>query len=250
MENNLINHLCHEHPLVLTEIKDSVDCYGCGNPIVDLETTYACMKQHCTNKTTLHKKCGESPSQIWHPKHSHHHHLHLFDFHKVKGHHCDVCRCDLENALGYRCSYCDFDIDIACEKVGIINTLFDEERKQLQHPSHPDHPLTLMRKPAATFYCDGCGIEDVDMAYICSSCEFWVHKTCALLPFTRQYLHHDHDLSLAFSFPKDHRRYRYRCEVCDKLLDLTCWVYFCDDCRYFVHLNCVGSTTEPDDSQL
>lgn len=255
MEKKAINHFCHQHPLILTEnasdTMNNANCYACSNPVTAMEKAYVCLRKQCRNKTILHMKCGELPTQIWHPKHPQHP-LHLFDFHKekVKGHLCDVCRCNLDNVIGYRCEGCDFDVDITCEKVG-IDALLEGERKQLQHPSHPDHPLTLMRKPAATSYCDGCGEKDVDMAYICSSCEIWIHKSCALLPATLRHEHHHHQLSLAFSFPKEHRGYQYECERCDKLIDLTCWVYFCGDCRYFVHPKCVVvSTSKPHDSNL
>ncbi|XP_057773244.1 uncharacterized protein LOC130992574 [Salvia miltiorrhiza] len=248
-EEKVIRALYHKHPLILKEnvsMEERVDCYGCGNPVGNLEKAYVCMEQHCSSRNRriiLHRKCGELPNQIRHPKHPNHP-IHLFDFHQSKWHLCYVCRRDLDNVLGYRCSSCDFDVDITCEKIGIDALL--EERKEVQHPSHPEHPLTLMRKPAFAFYCDGCGAQDVDMAYICSTCEYMVHKSCAALPLRRHCHHHHHHLSLAFSFPKKHLKYNYKCEVCDKLLDRTCWVYYCGDCRYFVHIRCLGSSIKPD----
>ncbi|KAH6832725.1 hypothetical protein C2S53_015769 [Perilla frutescens var. hirtella] len=264
MDKKVINHLFHEHPLILRNVSElmiveSVDCYACGKGInVDecAEMVYVCSMQlegdddDCSiNNLILHRKCGELPNEIRHPIHPQHP-IHLLDFRSLSGQHrCDVCRRYIGMVLGYRCSSCDFDLDITCEKLG-IDALLEERKHELQHPSHPDHPLTLMRKPAFAFYCDGCGEQDVDMAYICSTCEFWVHKRCATLPLIHQYHHHHHPLSLAFSFPKeDHFKYSYRCEVCDKFLSMTCWVYGCGDCRYFVHLKCVGgieSKPKPD----
>ncbi|XP_057773247.1 uncharacterized protein LOC130992576 [Salvia miltiorrhiza] len=239
MEEKVIRPFYHEHPLILKENNvERVDCYGCGNPIANLEMVYVCMDD---DRMILHKKCGELPNEIRHPKHPQHP-IHLFDFHPLKLHRCDVCRRDIK-LLGYRCSICEFDVDVACEKIGI--DAITEEREELRHPSHPHHPLTLMRKPAFAFHCDGCGDRDVDMAYICSACEYMVHKRCAALPLRRESRHHHHHLCLAFSFPEKHRRYAYECEVCDKLLDRTCWLYFCGDCRYFVHVNCAGSSTLP-----
>ncbi|KAH6763583.1 hypothetical protein C2S52_021016 [Perilla frutescens var. hirtella] len=256
-KKKVINHLFHEHPLILRNVSElmiveSVDCYACGKGInIDecAEMVYVCSMHlegdhdHCSiNKLILHRKCGELPNEITHPIHPQHP-IHLFDFRSLRGHSCDVCRRYIGMVLGYRCSSCEFDLDITCEKLG-IDTLLEERKHELEHLSHPDHPLTLMRKPAFAFYCDGCGELDVDMAYICITCEFWVHKRCASLPFIHHYPYHHHHLSLAFSFPKEHHfkhSYSYRCEVCDKPLSMTCWVYACGDCRYFVHLKCVGS---------
>ncbi|XP_047963619.1 uncharacterized protein LOC125208105 [Salvia hispanica] len=250
MEKKVINQFYHEHPLYLMENvsdEDSPNCYGCGDPVTNLESAYVCTQQKtCQNRIVLHKKCGELPIQVLHPKHPQHP-LHLVDYHRKSGlGWCDVCLHDLEPVLGYRCSSCDFDVDIKCEKIS-INVIL-EEKRQIEHPSHSDHPLTLMRKPPLTFCCDGCGIEDVDMAYICSICEVCIHKSCAslplILPLNPQY--HHHPLSLAFTFPSKHRKYIYHCDVCLKRLDRTSWVYFCGDCRFFAHIRCVVASTTGD----
>ncbi|PIN09543.1 hypothetical protein CDL12_17874 [Handroanthus impetiginosus] len=60
-----------------------------------------------------------------------------------------------------------------------------EEQRSIKHPSHR-HPLTYVRKPSSLFHCDGCGTEERDFAYVCNFCEFWIHKSCALLPTTFQ----------------------------------------------------------------
>ncbi|KAG6397969.1 hypothetical protein SASPL_139419 [Salvia splendens] len=164
MEKKVIDWLNHEHPLILAEnvSKDETsNCYGCGNPVTDLEVVYVCTVQNCSNRIILHKRCGELPSQILHPKHPQHP-LHLFDYHKLFGLWCDNCLRDIESALGYKCSSCNFDYDVTCGKISIDMIL--AENRQIEHPSHPDHPLTLMRKPSFLFCCDGCGVEDVDMA--------------------------------------------------------------------------------------
>ncbi|XP_042045100.1 uncharacterized protein LOC121791132 [Salvia splendens] len=242
MEKKVIDWVDHEHPLILTEnvSKDETpNCYGCGIPVVDLEVAYVCTVQNCSNRIILHKKCGDLPCQILHPKHPRHP-LHLFDYHPSPSYFCSICMCDMVKGLGYQCSSCDFDVDLRCERIRVDDRL--EGKIQVEHPSHPDHPLTLMRKPLFPFCCDGCGVKDVDMAYICSTCEFMVHKTCAslplILPINLQY--HHHHLSLAFSFPMDHHRFIRDCDVCYKLLDKTCWVYFCGDCRFFAHIRCVA----------
>ena len=245
MEKKVIYRFYHEHPLILIEnvSKDETpNCYGCGIPVNDLEVAYACTVQNCPNRIILHKKCGELPSQILHPKHPDHP-LHLFDYHRSLGLWCDMCTSDLGKVLGYQCSICMFDFDLRCKRISIDDIL--EGERQIEHPSHPNHPLTLMRKPLFSFYCDGCGVDDVDMVYICSTCEFMVHKACASLPLLlpNNLRYHHHRLSLAFVFPMEYRKYIFNCDVCLKRLDRTSWMYFCGDCRFFAHIRCVASTT-------
>lgn len=246
MEKKVIEKFYHEHPLILTGTvseTDSSNCYGCGKPVTNLDAAYICMDQHCSNKIILHRSCGELPSEIMHPKHSHHP-LHLFDYHRKRGGWCDLCFHNLGKVLGYQCSSCNLDFCITCEIIS-IDALLDEKR-ELRHPCHLDHPLTLMRKTSLEFYCDGCGTRDVDLPYICSICEFWIHKSCASLPLIlpKNLQYHHHDLSLAFSFPMEYLEYIFDCDICHKKLNRTCWLYFCGECRFFAHLKCAASTTE------
>ncbi|KAG6397966.1 hypothetical protein SASPL_139416 [Salvia splendens] len=238
MEKKVIDWVNHEHPLILAEnvSKDETsNCYGCGNPVTDLEVAYVCTVQNCSNRIILHKKCGELPSQILHPKHPQHP-LHLFDCHVPWLYRCDICLCDLGEVLVYQCSSCNFGVDLICGITSVDDVL--RGKIQVEHPSHPDHPLTLMRKPLFSFCCDGCGVNDVDMAYICSTCEFMVHKTCALMPLILpiNLRYHHHHLSLAFSVPMKHQTYIFYCDVCLGKLDRTRWMYYCGDCRFIAHI--------------
>ncbi|XP_047963431.1 uncharacterized protein LOC125207951 isoform X2 [Salvia hispanica] len=245
MEEKVIDRFYHEHPLVLTEnVSDnnSLVCYGCGDLVTDLELAYVCTVQNCSNRIILHKKCGELPSQILNPKHPQHP-IHLYDH----SHHsgtgwCDICARDMDGALGYQCSSCNFDVNLTCPIISIDSII--QGKIELHHPSHPQHPLTLMRKPLFSFCCDACGTQDVEMAYICSICEFMIHMTCASLPLVLpKDRHHHHHLSLAFTFPEEHNMYISRCDVCHEILAKAWWVYFCGDCRFFAHLRCVAFTT-------
>ena len=193
-------------------------------------------------KIVLHKKCGELPSQILHPKHPQHP-LDLFDYHEIVGRcWCDICSRDIETVLGYRCTLCNFDADVTCPIISINSII--EGYLELDHPSHPQHPLTLLTKsPSFQFYCDGCGTQETDMAYTCRICDIWVHKSCALLPYVIEKSFHHHKLTLEFTYPAAHRSYIYECDVCHKRLAKTCWLYCCGDCRFFAHVRCVAFPT-------
>ncbi|KAH6786500.1 hypothetical protein C2S52_006052 [Perilla frutescens var. hirtella] len=252
MEKVVIEHPFHEHPVTLKEIvvidEESLDCYGCGNGISNLERAYVCVEAEkgCSSRFILHKRCGEFLRKIRHSSHSEHP-LYLVDFRRLRRQWCDLCSHKFGLELGYRCDRCDFDLDITCKSVVGRDEVIGGEVRELQHPSHI-HPLLLMRKPPLVFNCDACNTRDQDMAYVCSVCELLIHKSCALLPSllpTNRHRHHHH-LSLSSRFPLHHRDFEYKCAVCDKDFDLDCWVYYCGDCRYFAHLKCATSTEQDD----
>ncbi|XP_047959672.1 uncharacterized protein LOC125204942 [Salvia hispanica] len=245
-----INYFLHKHPLFLTQHYDreTIYCYVCKKIVSNSELAYACKQHQCINlpsysRVILHKRCAELPVTLSHPSHPMHP-LKLTNYRGMRNESCNLCNFRMSSNVGYRCDSCYFNINVECINPGLF-----KERVELQHPSH-SHPLTLMRKQPFQFMCDGCGTDqDVDHAYVCNTCEYWVHATCASLPITLpqdRHQHHHHRLSLAFCFPMKHREYQYKCDVCDKDFNIACWLYFCNDCRYFVHLKCVGSTTKQD----
>ncbi|KAH6771479.1 hypothetical protein C2S52_016282 [Perilla frutescens var. hirtella] len=227
MEKVVIEHFCHEHPLILKEIvvinEEKLDCYGCENGISNMEKAYVCVQEEkgCNSRFILHKRCGEFVRKIRHPSHSEHP-LHLVDFRWLRNHRCNLCRREFDQELGYRCDRCDFDLDITCEKLGAEELL--GEARELQHPSHI-HPLMLIRKPPFVFDCDACDTRDEDMAYVCTACDLMIHRSCALLPSllpTNRHRHHHH-LSLSSRFPFHHRDFVY---------------------RYFAHFKCATSSEQ------
>ncbi|XP_047937709.1 uncharacterized protein LOC125185249 [Salvia hispanica] len=83
-------------------------------------------------------------------------------------------------------------------------------------------------------------------SYTCNICNYWIHERCALLPESKDFPHHHHPLSLAFSLPPEYIRYEFDCAICNTTLPLRRWVYHCHLCRYVVHLNCATSTFDND----
>lgn len=123
MENKIINRFYHEHPPILSQnASKSVNCYGCGEIVTNLEVTYVCKENSCGNEVILHKKCGELPNQICHPKHPQHP-IQLFDYHNPSSESktlwCDICLIDMHEVLGYSCSICYFDVNLTCEVMSI-----------------------------------------------------------------------------------------------------------------------------------
>ncbi|PIN03183.1 hypothetical protein CDL12_24295 [Handroanthus impetiginosus] len=254
MENaSMIEHFCHEHPLSLVTYNkknhvsvsnegETIKCYLCKKAVVVSVLSYVCcMSDDECSKIILHKRCAEMPRQMQHPSHPQHP-LTLCIDQYGQGYSviCSLCRRRFKNEFCYHCYLCEFDIDISCEQLGMDDNYLFQDERFLSHLCHR-HPLMLQRKPASIFLCDGCGTnEGEEMAYTCSACEFWVHKSCASFPMKKEIYHHHHPLSLAFSFPLKHTKYlaAYKCDICCKRFCPTYWVYFCNRCRFFAHVKC------------
>ncbi|KAA8518178.1 hypothetical protein F0562_015652 [Nyssa sinensis] len=227
-----LQHFSHDHPLILNEeqkndAEEVCCCNGCLEQISG--PSYNC--NQCD--FSLHKLCAELPTEMEHPMHPDHP-LTLLTNPLFLRCICDVCQGDWKS-FTYRCFQCDFDIDIICASL--------MERK-IEHKSHK-HPLTPMRRPALLF-CSACGTKHEGIFYFCTSCgHFWIHRDCASLPSTVKHSDHDHSLTLAYSIPIEYSNFTSYCDICAKELNRFCWVFYCAECRYFAHVNCATSKTEP-----
>ncbi|KAJ9548217.1 hypothetical protein OSB04_020760 [Centaurea solstitialis] len=165
------------------------------------------------------------------------------------GWNCDICRTHHEpEDLRYRCSECDFDIDANCVVKWLKNNI-------IYHPSHV-HPLVCMTKRIMC-ECSACGKEHQGIFYHCTTCPtFFLHRDCAFLPkklkiqdATDDFFFHTHPLTLAYSFPKADQEAKHnpRCRVCGKSFyrNVNLWIYKCEDCRYYTHLDCATARGEP-----
>ncbi|KAM7530117.1 hypothetical protein LguiB_033527 [Lonicera macranthoides] len=228
-----LNHFSHvDHPLMLVnhvqkeEGEEDVVCHGCQKPISS--SAYGC--NHCNY--FLHKKCAELPKEITHDKHPQHPLTLLSHPPDLSSRYdCDVCGIEDWKWFIYHCSKCEFDVHISCVL----------EDRVVEHEGHP-HPLTVVHKKAL-FNCDACFTEDKDLSYFCNTCEFWIHKSCALSPSTIQHNSHIHPLVLNYSLPYIHRSFPFNCDICKERVHPNFWVYDCDPCRYFVHVKCATSKT-------
>ncbi|KAJ0680030.1 putative chromatin regulator PHD family [Helianthus annuus] len=106
--------------------------------------------------------------------------------------------------------------------------------------------------------CDACGKEHKGNFYHCfiCLCSKIIHSHCAFLPqkmqiqdTTNDVFSHIHHLTLAYSFPIDDQISKNwpGCRVCrngfgDKP---NLWMYKCEKCRYYTHLDCATSRDEP-----
>ncbi|XP_042486040.1 uncharacterized protein LOC122066288 [Macadamia integrifolia] len=141
---------------------------------------------------------------------------------------CSGCKLPSGSGLLYGCSKCRYFLHEQC-------------RNRMKHPSHPNHPLTLLSKSpyaSGSFICNGCGFTGEAFVLNCGPCEFDLHIQCASLPLT--ILHKDHPkhpLTLYFEFPIDASK-TFSCDVCHSLVDRDGWIYYCKECNYGTHVRC------------
>ncbi|KAK3434714.1 hypothetical protein EUGRSUZ_D02162 [Eucalyptus grandis] len=265
-----ICHCSHEHPLALCMMEDTGEpCKGRSRPILDLG--------HVCHRCgfLLHKKCEKLPRKVLlrvHPKHP----LTLqFSSETFK---CGVCKktgsgltfqcgeckynvdrenpcclshsrallketcaiCDacrkINGGSVYHCDKCSFDLDLVCtclapslklEKCNDFPSCFKESRGQVS--------------------CNSCSTPWSNNLYRCVSCNFNVHCTCLPLPSTVKHKHHPHSLTLKEPTPKDDSS-RICCASCKMKICPKDRAYYCAECCYGVHLECV--VPEPDRGKL
>ncbi|KAJ0680098.1 putative chromatin regulator PHD family [Helianthus annuus] len=195
-------------------------------------------------KYSIHKFCAELPEKledICHP-----HTLYLLQ--KERYWWCSVCGSYHEpHDLCYHCSECSFNVDVKCATKRL-------QKHIIHHPSHK-HPLVCMPKQILC-ECDACGKEHKGVFYQCLKCSGpFIHSQCASLPkklqiqhYTNDVFSHIHPLNLAYTFPKADQQSKFYplCRVCrQRFSNENLWIYKCEKCRYYTHLNCATSRNEP-----
>ncbi|KAL7214725.1 hypothetical protein ACSBR1_026997 [Camellia fascicularis] len=104
---------------------------------------------------------------------------------------------------------------------------------ELEHRCHR-HPLRLFNEDKnEAILCNGCQQRISGLTYICNKCKFYLHKSCAELPYEIQHtLHQEHPLSLTA------QEHEFKCRVCD--FDCTGLSFCCEICGFEVELQCAS----------
>ncbi|XP_023737643.1 uncharacterized protein LOC111885636 isoform X1 [Lactuca sativa] len=192
---------------------------------------------------SLHKFCGELPPRLEKALH-----VHPLIQRRLTVNYswcCHICGSDYrypETQMIYDCNECCFHIDVKCAmEVG---------KNVIHHPCHP-HLLMWAIPIPILCKCSACGKEHKGMFYQCIACVgFTIHSECAFLPETlliqeRTYgaFYHTHPLTISYSFPfiDQDAKHNPRCRVCGGGFNRTedLWIYKCDKCLYYTHLDCV-----------
>ncbi|XP_038701031.1 uncharacterized protein LOC119997874 [Tripterygium wilfordii] len=206
--------LQHDYPLIHTYFlpeSQSIDltCRICRQEVNRKFGCYSC--QHCPS--VVHVVCAldnlrEVRQKFWteeieaaddqlveqeieHFSHPHHKLFmvqHHDDDHAIETK-CDACMHQISYPF-YKCLECDFSLHINCSKFP----------KQINHPLHPQHPLTLEPNDESCIcYCFACSNPFHGFAYHCRACfeEFTIDIRCALVnPLEFFHDSHKHPLSV------------------------------------------------------
>ncbi|XP_021976207.1 uncharacterized protein LOC110871784 [Helianthus annuus] len=255
----------HEHPLNLTNLwseeenEDYEEDKEENEDEVDAKQDFRCLCSRCHEEInwfhryyyscstcsdfSIHKFCAELPDRLEDICEA----GHTLGFCLVNYYwNCSICnRFRKPRELLYRCNLCDFKVDANCAKKRL-------QKNIIYHPSHK-HPLVRIPRQILD-ECDACGKEHKGIFYHCPTCasSYFIHSDCAFLPKKLQIQHttndiysHIHPLTLAYSFPKtDIESKRYpRCRVCRHGFSSSShlWLYKCEKCRYYTHLDCATS---------
>ncbi|KAJ0643214.1 putative chromatin regulator PHD family [Helianthus annuus] len=223
-------------------------CSRCGEDINWYHRYYySCC--HCSDYF-VHKFCAELPKRLEDVCEVGHT-LDFTGYVTTNGWNCTLCgRHHKSGELCYICLRCvSYHLDVTC-----VNTRL--QINIIHHPSHK-HPLICNPKQILDM-CDACGKEQKGFFYHCSICPLskMIHSDCAFLPqklqiqdTTDHVFSHIHHLTLAYSFPIDDQISKKwpRCRVCLKWFfdNSYLWMYKCEKCRYYTHLDCATSRNEP-----
>ncbi|KAI7985751.1 hypothetical protein LOK49_LG14G01868 [Camellia lanceoleosa] len=139
---------------------------------------------------------------------------------------CRACDLPLGDSV-YLCPTCHILIHESCAQMP----------REIKHPLHPPHPLTLVDDRHSFKTCEGClsGIHS-DFAYVCSHCEFNLDVRCAFSkPTTMMSKIHHHPL--AFFNETPHLMGKLICNACDKPGYNPC--FRCAWCQLNLHVHCI-----------
>ncbi|KAJ4963939.1 hypothetical protein NE237_023878 [Protea cynaroides] len=116
---------------------------------------------------------------------------------------------------------------------------------EITHFCHPQHKLRF-EYTEDPFKCDGCKEVGIGSRYKCSTCDFDLHKHCAL---PSPSITHPFYRKCSFQFlsrpPGDILRF---CNACEK--DVNGFVYHCKSCGFDLHPTCANLPQVLDDGEV
>ncbi|XP_075648601.1 uncharacterized protein LOC142619397 [Castanea sativa] len=244
-----IKHFSHEHDLKLSdEVENNKKCDGCVRAI--FPPFYRCAKCNFF----LHKSCIELPRKKRHPLHQHLLTLLAKAPCWSKSFECDACD-QLCNGFTYCCEECDFDLDVQCSL--ILESLSHKGHEHLLHLSTTSYAQNCSSCDYESFHlsttsyaqnCSSCDsesfqdserLQDSERFQVlrCITCEFALDFKCATLPLTTRYKQHEHPFTLSYAVEDDSGD--YYCDICEEERDPKHWFYYCADCSYPAHPECI-----------
>jgi len=99
------------------------------------------------------------------------------------------------------------------------------------------NPLSLK---LISFTCNACGTDgDECSPFMCTMCQFMVHKKCISLSRTlKTVLHHHPQIIHTYHPQQCIKSIKKHCRICRREVDTEHGVYYCPDCDFVAHVNC------------
>lgn len=175
-------------------------------------------------------------------------HPHALLLNKIKDAAPKVCSGCEDNLTGsaYSCidPLCNFNLHKSCFELP----------QEISHKSHLDHPLKLLVKPPShytdnQYACNACLQPGAAFVYNCEKCSFDLHVECVSLPESIIRPDHKHPLKLFYANPvpkaEEPKEVTFICDVCQKPVHEMAWTYYCHECDFGTHLECVAYEIQP-----
>ncbi|KAK1424919.1 hypothetical protein QVD17_20260 [Tagetes erecta] len=210
------------------------------NSSIPQNTSFAFVPTSAPNpQPSRYGESGQNKTQNPGIKHfSHPHGLVLVNIkHGKKNVFCSGCQEPIIGK-GYACveANCGFQLHESCFNL----------KNEIQHKSHSPHPLILLstspyKNTNGKFTCNACFKDGTGFNYHCSICEHDLHVKCANLKETVKREDHEHVLKLCYECPLMGEEYTFFCDVCSRVVHRDHWTYYCKECDFGTHLDCVES---------
>ncbi|OWM66991.1 hypothetical protein CDL15_Pgr000443 [Punica granatum] len=179
---------------------------------------------------------------LQHP--SHKHALVLQELSESFRFECQICSISVKGPA-YHCIDCEFFIHKSCAELP----------PEIQHPSHPQHPLVLSTPSGRSFGCYGCRYPLSVNCYQCYDCRIDLHVGCAVatLPPPEEEQHKDeqkrenkdhHEEEMIKHFAHRHPLSSFHLDAPNWIRCKACWgrisgrVYGCRACIFVLHESC------------
>ncbi|OWM67320.1 hypothetical protein CDL15_Pgr000772 [Punica granatum] len=231
-ELTLTGELVHDHPMKLQCSPLLRMCKVCEWPVEGLG--YDC-QEGCD--MLLHKTCAELPREPEHPIHPQHP-LVLHCLESYTSLPCFACFDEIGVGFSLYCDYCKIQFHARCA-MGKLT---------LKHQRH-EHSLTYMEKMGSGLNSVQCNVcyEDCQIDfYRCGPCNYNLHFSCLPLPPSVKHEFHFHPLVLRDRVVDDFYDYEEQyCDVCETLRHPEHGVYYCEECNYDAHIDCVIPEVSP-----
>lgn len=230
-------------------IPRSSNYYHCSDCEFNLDPCCALLKPTKTRNVQDRQIQSQIQSLLRHP-----HPLIICENKKILNFPCSACRQPINGSWICVCLECNCLLDESCA----------QWPSQIDHPLHPQHPLTLLvhhHFDSASNRCSACGKVLVGFTFHCSDCNFSLDPCCAsLIPlrlslplpsqnsqgrargreekeeFPIQQLSHRHPLIPCEMTKKG---YTITCDACQLLFEEdSSVVYVCLECKFLLHKSC------------